>query len=64
MKATKIIEGTNHFVSFEEACRYYLPYEYDEYDIRYKMKRKEIVIGKPDVPGTITVNNGRYFVEN
>lgn len=38
---------THYFVSFEAAVNYYKPFGYDEVQVRGKLAKGEVVIGKP-----------------
>lgn len=57
--------GTNHFYSVRSALNYYKPQGLDMKDILAKIAAKEIVIGKPQIEGKVTlIKEGRYFLLN
>lgn len=56
--------GTNHFVSFSAALRYYSAYGMTQKDIDAKISNLEIVIGEPvrKKGEKLEIFEGRYFV--
>lgn len=59
--------GTNHFISFDAACRYYQEYGLEPSDVRDKLEDGDIQIGKPLLPDHARLmlhpDEGRYFIE-
>ena len=53
--------GTAHFTSLYAAYIYYAVYGYNKKDVDGKVQRGEIVISRPNLPGEITIKDGRYF---
>lgn len=55
--------GTNVFQSVKAAIRYYRDYGFDAQDVREKIARSEIVIGRlKRAPGTFVIcDKGRWF---
>lgn len=56
--------GTNNFVNYAAALRYYEGQGYDEYEVITKIEEGAIVFGKPKVEDDeyLTTVDGRYFI--
>lgn len=52
--------GTCHFVTFNAAVRYYMPYGYNSADVNRKLAAGEIAIGRPEGRGVRLDSDGRY----
>jgi len=58
--------GTAHFLSMQDAVKYYRQYGTDAETVRDKCQRGEIHIGPPDVPDErLSIDeDGRYHIED
>jgi hypothetical protein len=59
-----IITGTSYFPSLQDAYIYYTNLSIEE--VAYKLKNKEIQLGKPPIkPGeTIFIKDHRYYIKS
>lgn len=62
-----MMRGTNHFMSFDAACRYYQEYGLEPGDVQGKILDGDIQIGEPRLPDHARLmlhpGEGRYFIE-
>ncbi len=58
--------GTHHYQDFKAACEYYRLYGYSPEQVKGKIERDEIAIGKPSVPAGAKLHidsDGRYHID-
>jgi hypothetical protein len=53
--------GTSHFVSLRRAAAYYAAYGYTSEDVKEKIAKGEISIGRPEGRNVTADRDGRYW---
>ena len=53
--------GTSHFVSLRRAVAYYAAYGYTSEDVKEKIARVEISVGRPAGDNVAADRDGRYW---